>query len=191
MARDSVMWQRLGVGGRGYVAGDMMGERLEGEIVRLNSRVATLDAEVRRVETTLESTGDSVISVDTVLVLNPAAEMLTGWRQIEVVGQPLAELFRIVDQESDAEVEISIEGALRRGSVLGSVHHTLVVAKNGSEHAIVDHSTPIHDASGAIAGTVIVLRELTEQCTAQTALQESKQRHRALFDNVLDGVATC
>ena len=53
-------------------------------------------------EVTLASIGDAVITTDIearVTFLNPVAELLTGWTQ-EAVGQPLAKVVRIVNEES-------------------------------------------------------------------------------------------
>ncbi len=95
---------------------DRTHEALEQEIARLNARVATLEAEAQRVKTTLQSIGDAVISVYTgsnLLQMNPVAEALTGWREAEAIGQSLANVFRIVNEETRGEVENPVDRVLR------------------------------------------------------------------------------
>ena len=51
----------------------------------------------------LRSIGDGVIATDldgTVLLINNAAEALTGWPRDEALGQPLASVFQNVDPDT-------------------------------------------------------------------------------------------
>jgi len=55
-----------------------------------------------RAQVTLDSIGDAVVTTDrlgSVTYLNRVAETLTGWSHEGAVGQPLAEVFTIVDGE--------------------------------------------------------------------------------------------
>lgn len=54
-----------------------------------------------RLQTTLFSIGDGVISVDKdqkIVFLNAAAEKLTGWRESEVTGKPFEEVFNVKNE---------------------------------------------------------------------------------------------
>ena len=54
-------------------------------------------------EATLDSIGDAVLSTDLdgqVTYLNVAAERMTGWPNKAATGQPLAEVFRIIDSDT-------------------------------------------------------------------------------------------
>jgi len=51
---------------------------------------------------TLRSIGDAVLATDSegrVTRLNTIAEKLTGWTQVEALGRPVAEVFRIINEE--------------------------------------------------------------------------------------------
>ncbi len=79
-------------------------------------------ASERSLRTTLRSIGDAVIATDTsgrVTFMNPVAERLTGWKTAEARGRPLAEVFRIVNEETRAEVESPVVKVLRDGAVVG------------------------------------------------------------------------
>src|SRR3954454_25378097 len=71
---------------------------------------------------TLASIGDAVISTDAegrVTFMNVVAEALTGWAQAEAVGQPLPDVFRIVNEQTRLPVENPALRALREGTIVG------------------------------------------------------------------------
>src|SRR6185312_880591 len=80
-------------------------------------------------ETTLESIGDAVISVDAgsrVQFMNSAAEKLTHWPRGDAAGGSLAEIFPLVDEESGQAVEDSAGTAMaKRAAVLPQRHSLL------------------------------------------------------------------
>jgi len=149
------------------------------ERVRAHDALQTREAELRA---TLYSIGDAVISTDgegRVARMNPVAETLTGWSEAEARGQPLEEVFRIVNEESRAVVENPVARVLREGVVIGLANHSLLIARDGREFPIADAGAPIRDAQGAIAGVVLVFRDQTQEREAQ--------RTRALLARVVEG----
>ena len=144
--------------------------------------------------TTLASIADAVIATDTggrVTFLNPAAERLTGWPLAEARGLPLAEVFRIVDAATRATVEDPALRALRSGDVVGLANHTILIARDGTERPIEDSAAPIRDDAGAVAGAVLVFRDVTGREEAEVArahlaaIVESSQD--AIIGTDLDG----
>ncbi|MCK9361988.1 MAG: PAS domain S-box protein [Syntrophales bacterium] len=127
---------------------------------------AALRASVERHSVTLHALGDGVIAADAegrVEFLNPSAEGLTGWNNEEAQGRPLAEVFRIVSEETRKAVDDPVAKVLREGLVVSLANHTLLIAKDGSEHPIADSGAPIRDAEGAITGVVLVFRDQSEE----------------------------
>lgn len=144
--------------------------------------------------TTLRSIGDAVIATDTdgrVTFLNPIAEALTGWSQIEAAGQPLDAVFRIVNETSRKEVPNPAFRALREGVVVGLANHTVLISKDGREWPIDDSAAPIRDLEGAISGAVLVFREISQRKKAEevvarlAAIVESSDD--AIIGKTLDG----
>lgn len=126
---------------------------------------------------TLYSIGDAVISTNAngcVMMMNPVAEKLNGWSEAEARGRPLEEVFRIVNEETREEVENPVKRILREGVVIGLANHTLLLARNGCEYPIADAGAPIRDATGSIAGVVLVFRDQTAERAAQRAVQEAR-----------------
>jgi PAS domain S-box-containing protein len=125
--------------------------------------------------TTIASIGDAVIATDAegrVALMNRVAERLTGWRLDESRGKPLAEVFRIVNQETRQTVENPVDKVRRLNKVVGLANHTILVSKSGEEIAIDDSGAPIFAPSGALTGIVLVFRDVTKQRKAQKAIAE-------------------
>ena len=127
-----------------------------------------------QLSTTLRSIGDAVLATDRrglVTFLNPVAETLTGWPTAEAVGRPVEEVFRIVNEETRATVESPVRRVIGDGLVVGLANHTLLLTRDGREIPIADSGAPIHDAQGAVAGVVLVFRDIGNQREADRANQ--------------------
>ncbi|MGA2281833.1 MAG: PAS domain S-box protein [Verrucomicrobiota bacterium] len=140
----------------------------------------------KRYGVTLKSIGDAVITADAqgrVELLNPVAEMLTGWKHAEARGKPLEEVFRIVNEDTRQPVENPVTRVMREGMVMGLANHTLLIARDGAERPIADSGAPIRDEQNRIAGVVLVFREQTEERAMQQALRNSERKYRELVQN--------
>lgn len=123
---------------------------------------------------TLHSIGDAVIATNAdgiVTFMNPVAESLTGWTATEADGQPLAQIFKIVSEETRQAVNSPVDRALRNGVVVELANHTILIAKDGTEQPISDSAAPIRDENGAVAGAVVVFRDITNQRQAEREKQ--------------------
>ncbi|MEI6560777.1 MAG: PAS domain S-box protein [Verrucomicrobiota bacterium] len=143
--------------------------------------------------TTLYSIGDGVLTADTegcVREMNPVAEWLTGWTEAEARGKPMHEVFVIVNQETRTIVPNPVETVLRDGVVVGLANHTLLIARDGTEHAIADSAAPIRDENGAVSGVVLVFSDVTEEYRMRDALSRREQEYRMLFEGMVEGFAS-
>ncbi len=104
--------------------------------------------------------------------MNPVAESLTGWRQREAEGRPLADVFHIVRERSRQTVENPVVRVLREGVVVGLANHTVLISRDGTERPVDDSAAPIRDAEGSITGVVMVFRDVTERRRSEAALEE-------------------
>jgi PAS domain S-box-containing protein len=148
-------------------------------------------------ETTLKSIGDAVISTDTrgrVVFMNKVAERLTGWSLSDARGQPLAEVFRIVNEQTRAAVESPVEKVLREGQVVGLANHTVLIARDGEETPIDDSGAPVKNERGQVSGVVLVFHDITERRRAEiahtqlAAIVESSDD--AIIGKTLEGIIT-
>src|SRR5262249_41167924 len=87
---------------------------------------------------------------------------LTGWEPNEAAGKPLEQVFHIVNEETGRPVESPVRKVLREGVVVGLANHTVLVARDGREVPIDDSGAPIPGEGGAVAGVVLVFRDVTE-----------------------------
>jgi PAS domain S-box-containing protein len=132
-------------------------------------------------QTTLTSIGDAVITTDDagrVMFVNRVAEQLTGWNQAEAEGQPLPTVLMIVNEQTRQPVESPAGKALREGVIVGLANHTVLIARDGSEHPIDDSAAPIRGPEGKVIGVVMVFRDVT-------ARRRSEETLRALNEALL------
>jgi PAS domain S-box-containing protein len=145
------------------------------------SRRALAESE-RRWMITLASIGDAVIAADSdgrITLLNPVAAALTGWQSEEALGQPIHKVFYILNEQTHAPAEDIVYRVLTEGRTFELANHTVLLAKDGREIPIADSAAPILDRDGAIAGIVLVFRDVTEQRRADDALRESQAKLEA------------
>jgi len=161
----------------------LVGIFLSGVCEALHRSRRRVVANERRYATTLSSIGDAVIATDAqarVTFLNPVAEELTGWSLVDAIGLPLAEVFRIVNEQTRQPVEDPAVKVLRLGTVVGLANHTVLLARDGREVPIDDSGAPILDEVGGIAGVILVFRDISER-------RESDKRFRTFVDHASDG----
>jgi PAS domain S-box-containing protein len=150
----------------------LLGMVISGLIEALHGSRRHIAASERRYGVTLASIGDAVIATDDkarVTFLNPVAEALTGWPLADAVGRPLAEVFRIVNEQTRERVEDPAAKVLRLGTVVGLANHTALLARDGREVPIDDCGAPIIDDRDAMAGVVLVFRDTTQRRRAEEA----------------------
>jgi PAS domain S-box-containing protein len=143
-----------------------------------------LRASLERHSTTLKAIGDAVISTDAqglVELMNPVAESLTGWKQEEALGKPLAEVFSIINAETRKQVDNPVKKVLKDGRVMGLANHTILLSKNGSEYQIADSAAPIKDGNGVVTGVVLVFRDVTDEYRMREAVFRREQYLRSIF----------
>ena len=135
----------------------------------------------QRYAVTLSSIGDAVIATDRdshIDFMNPVAERLTGWTRDEAIGQPLADVFRVISETTREPVRDPVSAVLSAGTLVGLANHTLLLARDGREIAIDDSGSPIIDERGEIRGVVLVFRDVTQRRQAEEAeiLRETNLR---------------
>jgi PAS domain S-box-containing protein len=64
----------------------------------------------------------------------------------------------------------------------------VIFADDGHREFLETIKTPIYDAEGRLTGVLGISRDITQRKLAQEALEASKERFRAIFDNALDGI---
>ena len=140
---------------------------------------------------TLSSIGDGVITTDAkghCTFLNPVAEKLTGLSSAEAQNLPVDQVFRIVNEETRAAVENPALRALREGLVVGLANHTVLIARDGSEHPIDDSGAPIRNVEGEVAGVVLVFRDISERRAAERSHQHALEYAQGIVATIRESL---
>ncbi|VAW87345.1 diguanylate cyclase/phosphodiesterase (GGDEF & EAL domains) with PAS/PAC sensor(s) [hydrothermal vent metagenome] len=143
-----------------------------------------LSEQKERAEVTLYSISDAVIATDErgfVEHINPIAESLTGWTKKQAQGQPVNNLFRVIDEQSREEIIYPVAHCLQAGQSTVYPDHSAVLSHNNhKERAIRASASPIISPKGKkVSGAVIVFSDVTEaRCMAQQ--MEYQATHDAL-----------
>jgi PAS domain S-box-containing protein len=151
---------------------------------RRTDDLACLAAQREHLMVTLRSIGDGVISTDAeghVELLNEAAEALTGWSQEEAQGEPLEEVFRIVDATTRQPCSSPLQRVLEEGHLVAPGEHVLLLSRDGSERLLADSSAPIRDQEGKIVGAVLVFLDVTVQRKTEQELARAKNSNPSVF----------
>jgi len=123
---------------------------------------------------TLRSIGDGVIATDVqrrITRMNPVAELLTGWKEVEAVGRPIDEVYQIVDEVTHRSVAICVDAVLAMETVQGLANHLVLIARDGNERPISDSAAPIRNDMGDISGVVLIFRDASSERDLQNELQ--------------------
>jgi PAS domain S-box-containing protein len=135
-----------------------------GETMRQAKKQADVQREAFRV--TIASMGDAVITTDNqarITSLNRVAESVTGWMRNDAIGQPLDDVFRIVNEETRSKAANPVHRSIHEGIIIGLANHTLLIRKDGTEKPIDDSAAPIRDINGQVIGCVLIFRDITER----------------------------
>jgi PAS domain S-box-containing protein len=126
-----------------------------------------LAEEKERLAAMLRSVGDGVIASDLagkILLINNAAETLTGWPRDEALGQQLGAVFQSVEIDTRKRRDDSIRALAGSDDLRFS---SLLVARDLSERPIEGCATPLRDAEGHTVGMVLAFRDISDALRAQ------------------------
>jgi diguanylate cyclase (GGDEF)-like protein/PAS domain S-box-containing protein len=138
-----------------------------------------LFAEKERAQVTLNSIGDAVVTTDAsgeVTYMNLVAETMTGWCCQDALGQPLAEVFKIIDGATGQVAANPAQRAIDEDKTVDLAANCILIRRDGTESAIEDSAAPIHDRDGRVTGAVIVFHDVSES-RAMAAKMSYLARH--------------
>ena len=165
----ALLWVTL-IGVVVLVAGAMVAFEV---IRRTTLAESALAHEKERAEITLHSIGDGVITTDAagrVDTLNAVAERYTGWTLQEARGQPLAQIYRVVDDASGEPVPL--DRPVAEDAVGPAVR---LLDRAGHAYTIRESHATIRDSSDSTAGHVFVFHDMSQiqQMAQQLSWQAS------------------
>ena len=125
---------------------------------------------------TLKSLGEAVIATDKkgiIRIMNPFAEVLTGWKREEALGKPLAAVFNVISEGKDKTIEDPITKAIRQDSFYGLEDHTVLIARMGTRIPVDIIGTSIKDDADNVIGVVLVFYDIIERIRIDETLKRA------------------
>ena len=172
--------------------------QLNADLKSANEDLAWSNEEAQRardsLKTTLASIGDAVIATNAqgaMVFSNTRAQELLRASEPDLVGKHLDQVFQIVNEETGAIVESPLARVLREGAAVDSPHHTILIARDGTETPIDESGAPIRNERGEITGVVLTFRDMTERRKAAQALQAAQAQLQLITDTMAASVSRC
>ncbi|WP_138497097.1 diguanylate cyclase domain-containing protein [Nostoc sp. PA-18-2419] len=131
-----------------------------------------LQEEKQRLTAIINSMGRGVIVTyanGCIQMMNPIAEILTGWKQSEAFGKNLVDVVSLVDKDVGEAIEI-VTHVIEAGEVLNLPENCTLINKDGKEIPIGDNVAPIRDRNGNITGAVLVFQDITQRKQTEAEL---------------------
>ena len=126
----------------------------------------------------IESIGDAVIATDpegTIRLMNPMAEALTGWKQNDASGRPLADIFNIINEETNIKTEDPVKKAIREDMFYGLADHTILISKEGMKIPVDIIGSTIKIDGNNIIGIVLIFYDVFERTKNYQATKISER----------------
>ncbi len=136
------------------------------DITYRKSIEATLSKGKRQAQITLESIGEGVITTNTKGVidyLNTAAEHLIAMTRANAIGRQLNDIAKLVDESDRRDLGDPVSKSLVQRRRVNLGRGALLVSKDGKKEVSIElTASPIVAPDATVAGTVIILRDVSE-----------------------------
>jgi PAS domain S-box-containing protein len=151
---------------------------------------AELKESEEKFRTLTESANDAIISINSkgiIIFFNPAAEKIFGYSQTEALGRPFSNL--MVETSWKANMQL-IQNYLVTGksTIPGRTLELEGRRKNGEEFPAEISYFSWKTQTGLFFTSI--MRDITEQKTAELALKESEEKFRAVTDSANDAIVS-
>ncbi len=145
---------------------ELIGEQKKHE-KELEESKAHTEEEKAKAEAILQSIGDGVFAVDLnckIMLMNPIAEMLSGYSFSESIGRNYKEIFKFVkEQDEESIYPPFVEDVVKTGKIKAMANHTLLIKKDQTKFPVSDSAAPIKDKNGNIFGCIVVMRDASRE----------------------------
>ncbi len=160
-----------------------------------------LAAEKERLDVTLGSIAESVISTDTlmnIVTINKAAENLLGFSKESAIGRQLDEVCFIVDPKTHSPGAI-FRNMVAKYGIAAFKTHCQLKSRDDAEHQVELAAAPLISQDGNIIGMVLVIRDVTEKMKLESEIFKVRKLESLGvlaggiahdFNNILTGIIT-
>lgn len=130
-----------------------------------NTRIKLEDSE-GRLKTMLMSVCDGIIATDiqgNITLINKVAEDMVNVSAKEILGKPLSDILKFIDEKSQRKIANPIQKVLEAGQESGLTTNAAILREDGSTVPVADSAAPIISARGEMTGAILVMRDATEE----------------------------
>jgi PAS domain S-box-containing protein len=127
--------------------------------------------------TTIGAVADAVVVTDhlsRVLMLNTAAEKITGWTHEDAEGQPVLRVLGLIDTESGEPAEDPVPLAILKDAPMELDRTWHLVSRTGFQMRIEGMAAPVK-ASGIALGTVLTFRDVSARLWEEKQLRQAQK----------------
>lgn len=143
----------------------LLGLIIFSQIDRYNTRIQLENSE-GRLKTMLMSVCDGVIATDkqgNITLINKVAEDMINNKSKNVLGKPLSNFLKLINEKSHRKISNPIQKVLDTGKESGATKNATILREDGSTFPIADSSAPILSARGEMTGAILVMRDAAEE----------------------------
>lgn len=122
----------------------------------------------------MKSIGDGVIVTDeqgAVVLMNPAAEQMTGQKLADVAGQAFEGVFNFSNNAAGEAGESPLRKTLHTGQTATVSEHTDLISQDGTRYHVAEIVSPIRSSDESIAGAVLLFHDMTEDYNQRAELR--------------------
>ena len=134
--------------------------------------------ERERLATTLRCIADGVITTDLegrVVLINKAAELLTGWLQSEAQGTPITQVLDLRVHPGGGAVDSPLTVVFDEGAAIEEEHCAYLRSRAGVDRLVAKKSAPIWGPSNEPVGAVVVFQDITERRRMEEEQQKASR----------------
>ena len=105
---------------------------------RASAQQAEANSQREQLRATLSCMADGVLVTDEegrLTLMNPAAEVMTGWPIVESRGKRLPEFFAVHREGEEHDVEDPLDRVLHSGQVVHGAMHLTLTSRTGQQHS--------------------------------------------------------
>jgi len=165
--------------------------RLEGALVDAEQALAEINRLTHHSSLLLESLGEGVYGVDMagrITFINPAAEAMLGYREEELLGQPMHEVTH--HTRSDGTAFPAAECSSRQVLLDGITRHIsdeVFWRKDGTSFPVEYRTAAMRDG-GRIVGAVVVFQDITERLRLTEEVARKETMLQQIFETSSVGI---
>ncbi|MBU0673457.1 MAG: PAS domain-containing protein [Proteobacteria bacterium] len=143
------------------------------EVTLLKQAESALAEEKERLQVTLESIADGVITTNIggrVVLINKTAQRLVGLSQVQAEGLFVAEIMTLLDGQDRRRVLSPVSRILDSEISAEVMAHALLLTSDQWERQISYSASPIYSVRREIIGVVLVFQDITEKVKVEAEM---------------------